>query len=351
MKSSACVVAVGAFTAIGTTVSACTDSLHARESGIRELSWQNKDLSPMRAGFVRQESLGRLHRKTHGLVPDSFASRLVRMAALALEEVAPAISDAGGMVPAIIGLNRSDRLKECSPELFLDNVSRQAQVRLHLEHSEVILGDGTVGARAVQRACALIAAGYPGPLVVGAVDSYCDLPELMKMDLEDRLQAQEGGCGLLPGEGAAMLLIAGRAASPRGTIVALTDLEGEPAFYRTVPGALMGLGLEPLRVEAAYAGVPGDGPRPGSSWQAMLGVALPGGIERVAVHRPVDLMTPSSVFTNLRLPPAGFGRPTGATRSSRWSMSPSARSPVPYRPSPASSARRSTLSPTSTLAC
>jgi len=195
-----------------TSVGFCTrqtaTSVQAGISRIRDTDWEDKDLNPFRGGFVPDDCLQPLHRKTHDVPADSVGARLLQLGAPALREIAGLPIQSKSYLPVIVGISSNEQLPLGSDELFLDNLMRQAQIRIDLAASEVVVSTRAAGLVAVDNACRRLEQGFPGPIIAGGIDSYFDLARLVDLDFAERILNESNLDGFLPGEGAGLVLIA-----------------------------------------------------------------------------------------------------------------------------------------------
>ncbi|HXZ37414.1 MAG TPA: hypothetical protein VEL68_15445, partial [Thermodesulfobacteriota bacterium] len=171
MNSLVNIIGTGAMTCVGLDAVQTASSVRAGLSRLREIDWQGQDGNPFRGGFLPDDCLEGLNRKTVEILPDSVPARILQLGAPPLREVAEDLPEAPEGFPVIVGIGHQDQLPEASPELFLDNLLRQAQMKINLEASEVVVAGRVAGLMAVHRACLRLAQGLPGPIIAGGIDS------------------------------------------------------------------------------------------------------------------------------------------------------------------------------------
>jgi 3-oxoacyl-[acyl-carrier-protein] synthase-1 len=137
-------------------------------------------------------------------------------------------------LPAILALPYTRRPgfdARISAELF-PWLQQEAQVTLDPQLSRLVCEDRGGGVRAFQHAVELITAQKAEFVLVGGVDSFFDPRSLEALDEARRLHALEAENGIIPGEGAAMVLLAHRSAvrglAPLATFAGAA-LEHEPS--------------------------------------------------------------------------------------------------------------------------
>jgi 3-oxoacyl-[acyl-carrier-protein] synthase-1 len=207
-------------TCVGLDAVQTASSVRAGLSRLREIDWQGQDGNPFRGGFLPDDCLEGLNRKTREVLPDSLPARILQLGAPPLREVAEDLPEAPGGFPVIVGIGDQDQLPQASPELFLDNLMRQAQMKINLEASEVVVAGRVAGLMAVHRACLRLAQGFSGPIIAGGIDSYHYLPRLIDQDFAGRILSDLNPDGFLPGEGAAFLaLVSPGKVQPSGQVL------------------------------------------------------------------------------------------------------------------------------------
>lgn len=211
MPDPVAIAALGVVTPVGLDAKQTAAAVGAGVSSVREIDeegWLGKDENPYRGGFLDEECLDGLHRKTYGVEEDSDPGRHLRLAGTALSQLRAALEGSPAPPPLVLGVAAQDRLPDDSPERFLDNLMRQAQLRLDLAGSEVIFGGQAAGLLAVRQACLRLGRGERGPIIAGGVDSYIDFGRLTGLDLDRRILNDANLDGFLPGEAAAFVLLA-----------------------------------------------------------------------------------------------------------------------------------------------
>jgi 3-oxoacyl-[acyl-carrier-protein] synthase-1 len=208
MKSPADIIGSGALTCVGLDAIQTASSVRAGLSRIRETDWPGQDGNPFRGGFLPDDCLEELNWRTREVLPDSLPARILQLGAPALREAAENLPEPPGGLVVIVGVGHQGQMGEVSPEPFLDNLMRQAQIKIDLEASEVFVAGRVAGLMALRRACLRLAQGFPGPIIAGGIDSYHDLPRLIDLDFAGRVLSDLNSDGFLPGEGAGFLVLA-----------------------------------------------------------------------------------------------------------------------------------------------
>lgn len=201
------IAGAGAVTAIGLCSAQTATSARAGISRIRETDIETKTANPLRAGFLHDEHLEQPHPRLRDIERGSTPERLLQLAGPALRESYEALGDEGDPPAVVLGLAGPHQLPSGGADVLLENLSRQAQVRLNLQESRVVMAGRAGGLAAVGEAIRTLAAPGAPPLIAGGVDSYLD-ERLADLDLDDRLLDEGVPDGFLPGEGAGFVTLA-----------------------------------------------------------------------------------------------------------------------------------------------
>lgn len=252
---------VGLLTSMGVGAAAVVKALAGKGTGFRtvdETGWAGLDGRIYEGGFLEAEVLGGLHRKVRDVQPHSLHARVVALGGAALSQLAPLLDD-DVPVPIMVGIPSHPGVPTKG---LVEQLMRQAQVRLDVNASVVIAGGPDAGLRAILKACLALQGGRPGPIIAGGIDSFFEYPRLIERDLADRRARRNVDGRMRPGEGAGLFLL-GR--GPKD--------EREPAV---------------VRIEASGAADP----------RAAVAVALLGG--RAAVPMPAPLAARASATATVR---------------------------------------------------
>jgi len=230
--------------------------------------------------------------------------RLVSLGGAALREALP--PDAA-KAPVVVYLGVAEPRTEAQHAVgaeLLEFCGIQAGVAIHPLSRTFPLGRAS-GLVALREALKLLAGGEVSQVIVGAVDSYWDLPLLEALEADGRLNAGEISDGFIPGEAAAFVTLArGRAGDAGPAVRVIATAQGEEAGHLYSPEPYRGDGLsatlqalfaEPgaetlqQRVGCVYAGLNGE-----SFWAKEWGVSQLRNAERftdsLRIHHPADCM-------------------------------------------------------------
>jgi len=267
---------VGLVTSMGVGPAAVAEALAGRGHGFRtvdETGWAGLDGRIYEGGFLETEALGGLHRKVRDVQPHSLHARVVALGGAALAQLAPMLDDEAPVsimvgIPAYAGV---------PPKDLVEQLMRQAQVRLDAAASVVIAGGHDAGLRAIQQACLALQGGRPGPIIAGGIDSFFEYPRLLERDLSERRARRNLDGRMRPGEGAGLLLLGRNPKDESKAFGAEGDEPNRPPRTASV-----------LRIEASAAADP----------RAPVAVALLGG--RAVVPMPAPLAAQAGTTGTVR---------------------------------------------------
>lgn len=201
------ILAVGLVAPVGLDVASATAAVRAGVSGVRESSVYDKWFEPHRMALVPEDALPPLAPPLDAAPVTSAHARMLRLAALALQQVAEPASKAP--VALFLGLPeaRPDEPDAVGPS-FLGDLAKQAGVEIDPAASKLRREGGAAALFALCDALGCLQAGRAECAVVGGVDTFLDLRRLAMLDAEGRILGDRVMDGFVPGEGAAMLLLA-----------------------------------------------------------------------------------------------------------------------------------------------
>jgi 3-oxoacyl-[acyl-carrier-protein] synthase-1 len=299
------ILALGLVTPVGLDAPSAAAALRAGVSGVRASSIHDKFLEPHRMALVPEDALPPLAKRLEAAPLTSAHVRMLRLAAPALKQVLGAAGP--DPVALFLGLPEA-RPGEPDPvnETFLADLVAQADTAsVLLPSSKLHREGGAAGLFALRDAHDWLAGGAADVAVVGAVDTFLDLRRLAALDAEGRVLGDRVMDGFIPGEGAAMLLLAtpegaARVGLPPLARVLATATGEEPGHrYSTEPYRGDGLAKafqdafaaapSASQVRSVYAGFNGES-LPAKEW----GVAYLRSSDRFAkdckVEHPADCM-------------------------------------------------------------
>ena len=285
----AVVVSVGMMTAVGLTAVETTTSVRAGVARFGESSIHDHRFVPFTLAEVPEDGLPGLAEgvdaPADAQLPTARERRLLRLATMPLQECLagrPAGAPAPGLV---LSLPTDAPARATDPATFLARLAGQVGGGFDLALSDASDRGRAGGLAAVERAAAAIRAGLAPFMIAGGVDSYRDLRVLGTLDHEQRVKSDVHLDGFIPGEGAAFLLLADRAAAAAAGLVPLATIAGAAAaleaghLYSAQPyrgdglaatiAALVATGAMTAPVQEVYSSMNGE-----SHWAKEWGVGF-----------------------------------------------------------------------------
>ena len=234
------ILATGMVSAVGFSAAASCAAIRAKVAGMRELPILHLGGSEVVGAAVPDVAVD----------PDA---RLVDLLSIAIEDCLG--KAAGGVperLPIVLGVGEPGRPGVCgNPRGLIAQVEKRLGVRFHETLSTVVERGNAAGFHALA-----LARKLPVPMsLVCAVDSYINAPALHWLERGSRLKTPENPDGVIPGEGAAALLVegaaqgGGRGALPTNTRVLGLGWGTESAHVLSEE-PILGLGLAKAALEA-----------------------------------------------------------------------------------------------------
>ncbi|WP_237081592.1 hypothetical protein [Myxococcus xanthus] len=273
------ILGLGMVTPVGLSAPAAAAALRAGIVRVRETSFVDRHSEPILAGFLDEEFLPELNLPPATLkVPSARYARMLRLASSSLREAAQGTSK-----PALLLALPEDGVG-VGPE-FLAQLAHQSGVELDVRASKLFPQGRAGGLLALAEALKRLGSTSLEQVLVGGVDTYCDLPLLDALWDEKRLRVHGLSDGFVPGEGASFMLL-GRPG--RGARLGLTPMASvlgvgagvekghlyaaEPYLGEGLSGAFrelfFSLAGQVPRVRCVYAGLNGE-----SFWSKEWGVS------------------------------------------------------------------------------
>lgn len=203
------VVGAGAIAPSGLSPAEVDACVRAGTMRFAESAFHDARVRPFQLAEVPEEALARL---AEGLVADaSLTPRDARLVRLAGHAIAQALREAGAAAPKpplFLGLPEKERARPVEPGKLLGRLAVQVGGAFDLAGSAGIPEGRHAALLAIGRASAALRSGAAKLALAGGADSYVDLYTLGTLDLEGRTKAAGRPDGFIPGEGAAVLLLA-----------------------------------------------------------------------------------------------------------------------------------------------
>jgi 3-oxoacyl-[acyl-carrier-protein] synthase-1 len=194
----------GMVSCLGLTTERHAALAYADISGVAQVSQPPGGLDPMDAGFVALPVLPALRPATPASIPGTYAQRLIRLLDPALDE---ALSTARWPALFLALPQYPEMAQQGGPEQFLQTLHRQGEGAFDLAHSAVVAGDRTAFFSVLQTAAAY-AQRHQCWVAAAAVDSFYSADRLTALYGQQRLARPGAADGLVPSEGAAVVLLA-----------------------------------------------------------------------------------------------------------------------------------------------
>jgi 3-oxoacyl-[acyl-carrier-protein] synthase-1 len=267
------VARVGMVTAVGLSAGETAASVKSGTMRFGQIDWLDHRFEPFTVGAVADGGLPEIAPgvvSTPGLT--SRDARLLRLGARALAECVGSAGAGTSKPPLVLALPEAERQRPLDPGRFLKLFAAQTGL-FDVASSETVATGRAGGLTAIGRAAALVASGRVKMAVAGGIDSYVDLYTLGTLDLEKRVKSGAHLDGFIPGEGAAFLLLASRAAAQAAGWKPLASLspaaEGFEKGHLGSKETYKGEGLA-ATIQSLVASAPP--PRPFASvWSSMNG--------------------------------------------------------------------------------
>ncbi len=285
MSEPVAVVGVGLVTAVGLSAEETAASVRSATMRFVETSIMDKRFEPFVLAEAPEDGLPDLHPDLDFSGPSSRERRMLRLAALALQESLAELPAGQAPLPLMLALPELETTRPLDPEAFLGYLEVQVESLFDSKLSNVAHRGRAGGLTAIGRAAWLVQSGQAEFAVAGGVDSYRDLYTLGKLDATGRVKSAANLDGFIPGEGAGFLLLAGAksAASDGVTLLSVISpvAEGhepghldseEPYRGDGLAGAIAQLvqsGVVPGSIRDVYSSMNGE-----SHWAKEWGVAL-----------------------------------------------------------------------------
>jgi 3-oxoacyl-[acyl-carrier-protein] synthase I len=207
---------IGLCTPLGLTAQATQHAIAAGIACFRDTTVIGRHGEPIRAASLT------------ALEPTSTRSeRILFFAARALRECLDGVlPGAFASIPAFIALPEPGRGAPLAPLDVRRTIARAAPPGLPLDWSAPPIAAGRAGFfQALDAARTAIAQRSAEAVLVAGVDSYCDPVSLEQLDDRLRILGEDNPDGLIPGEGAGVVLLASGSAARRAGLAALGTLE------------------------------------------------------------------------------------------------------------------------------
>jgi 3-oxoacyl-[acyl-carrier-protein] synthase-1 len=215
------VVGVGMMTPVGLSAAESAASVRSALTRFSESDHLDHSGNPCIIAEVPEVGLPVLQPAIAGAGVDDRDARLLRLAAATLQEC---IETAAGRLPArplVMALSEDSTELPIDAVAFLELLERQTNGAFDRRESDASHRGRAGGLAAIGRAVELVATGRADAVVAAGADTFRDPDILSRLDTVGRVKSAANLDGMIPGEAAGALLLAG-------------------------PGGLAALGAEPL---------------------------------------------------------------------------------------------------------
>ncbi len=264
------ITALSALCSAGNGVEQIWASIRAGLSPIGNSGILDRRGEPIRMGLVPQAALqADLPPQIAALPWPARARRMLRLGTPALR----AVLAQAGEAPLRLFLGLPQLTLEQAPWLrgFALHLATMAGTTLDVANSRIVPSGRAAALLALELALEALAQDPERPVIVGGVDTYLDLNVLAALDAEGRLLGSAVSDGLLPGEGAAFLVVSHPAASGEGATVTIeAAASARDPGHRTGTAPARGEGLA-MAIEQLRARLPAQGAPIGATFAGLTG--------------------------------------------------------------------------------
>jgi 3-oxoacyl-[acyl-carrier-protein] synthase-1 len=218
------VVGMGMMTPVGLSAAETAASVRAGVMRFVRSDWVDRHGDPMSLAVVPNDGLPELMPElADDVTVGRREARLLRLAALPIQEALKALGPVGQMSCLAIALPEAELDEPLAPEKVLHHLAVQTGSAFSPAESVALLGGRVGGLLAIAAAQERIRGGARFALAVG-VDSYRRLQLLFALDRVGRLKSAHNLDGFIPGEGAGALLLTTRATARSSKLTPLATL-------------------------------------------------------------------------------------------------------------------------------
>ncbi len=275
----AVIIGSGAICAVGIGIMQIAASVRAGLSRFAASPIQDRNFDPITMALLPEPALGELVPELAGLPLGARLTRLLRLAAPALQQAARRAPDLS-RTPVLVGLPEARALSQAesllpaaaSPtaESFLSLLAAQSQLRFAHFHSQVFPLGRAAALIALERALELLSTGQCETVIVGGVDTHVDLRLLAGLSDEQRLLGGAVTDGFIPGEGAAFVVLSAAADRSRAATRVIATAGALDPGHRYGSAPARGEGLAHA-VAALRSRLPASAAPVGCTWAGLNG--------------------------------------------------------------------------------
>ena len=202
------IAATGMITSVGMNSEMNAASISAGISAYQTSDYFNKKNKPMTAAFVPDDALPVLHEDLLDLGLKGDEKRLIRLSGAALAEVQPILPK---NVPVALFLASPENIPARPSSItskLIQYIQMQSGLAFDLDSSQMLACGRSGVIEAIDLAFKYLSATEATCVLVGGVDTYSNTGLISKLDVENRILANNISDGFALGEGAGFLLLA-----------------------------------------------------------------------------------------------------------------------------------------------
>jgi 3-oxoacyl-[acyl-carrier-protein] synthase-1 len=207
MATGVIVVGCGLMTPVGLSALETAASVRSRVQRLTEIEWRDSRFINFTVGIVPEEGLPDLDPELANLALSYREARMLRLAAVPLQEALVALPHAAGAIPLLLGTSELQTTVPLNTENFLDRLITQTKASIEPSRSKAFQQGRASGLLAVNEAIELLMQDRAEFVLVGGVDSYIDLYIMGTLDMHKRVRTDVNPDGFTPAEGAGFILL------------------------------------------------------------------------------------------------------------------------------------------------
>jgi 3-oxoacyl-[acyl-carrier-protein] synthase-1 len=209
MATGVMVVGCGMMTPVGLSALETAASVRSRVQRLTEIEWRDSRFMNFTVGIVPEEGLPNLDPGLENLPLSYREARMLRLAAVPLQEALVALPNAAGAIPLLLGMPELQTTVPLNTENFLARLITQTKASVEPSRSKAFPQGRASGLLAVNEAIDLLTHDRAEFVLVGGVDSYVDLYIMGTLDMHKRVRTEVNPDGFTPAEGAGFMLLTG----------------------------------------------------------------------------------------------------------------------------------------------
>ncbi|HEV8263940.1 MAG TPA: beta-ketoacyl synthase N-terminal-like domain-containing protein [Gemmatimonadales bacterium] len=235
------IVGAGMITAVGLSAAETAASVRAGSARFAESSILDRWFAPFVLAEVPEDGLAELAEDVAGAALTAREARMLRLATVALAGCLTSLPQGAPPPGLSLALPETATTRPLNHEEFLKYLLQQTGGRFDPLWSDASHRGRAGGLNAIGQASELIRRGRAKFMIAGGVDTHRDPYVLGTLDMEKRVKSAANLDGFIPGEGAAFLLLADRAAArdagltPWGTVSVVAQTIESGHLYSEEP--------------------------------------------------------------------------------------------------------------------